>query len=253
MKISAWNVNGLRAAYKKGFLNWLKEEKSDIVCLQETKAHQDQLPEDILNISGFFSYFSKPEKKGYSGVALYTKEKPLKINFNFKKEFDSEGRFIKAEYKKFTLYNVYFPNGKASSQRLKYKMDFYEDFLKEIITENKKGHEVIFCGDINTAHKEIDLSRPKANEKTSGFLPQERAWIDKVISNGFIDTFRVFNSKAENYTWWDLKTRARERNIGWRIDYFFISKNLKKQLKSASINNRAMGSDHCPISIELNF
>jgi len=253
MKISSWNINGLRAIYKKGFLDWLKKEKAEIICLQETKAHQDQLPEDILNIPGFFSYFSHPEKKGYSGVALFTKEKPLKISYNFKKASDSEGRLIKAEYKKFTLYNVYFPNGKASPQRLEYKMAFYESFLKEIISERKKGNEVIFCGDVNTAHKEIDLSRAKANEKNSGFLPQERDWIDKVINSGFIDTFRIFNSKAENYTWWDLKTRARDRNIGWRIDYFFISQNLKKQLMSATINNRAMGSDHCPISIKLNF
>ena len=253
MKISSWNVNGLRAIYKKGFLDWLKKEKAEIICLQETKAHQDQLPEAILNIPGFFSYFSQPEKKGYSGVALFTKEKPLKISYNFKKDFDSEGRFIKAEYKKFTLYNIYFPNGNASPQRLEYKMAFYESLLKEIISENKKGHEIIFCGDVNTAHKEIDLSRAKANEKNSGFLPREREWIDKVINSGFIDTFRIFNSKAENYTWWDLKTRARDRNIGWRIDYFFISQNFKKQLESATINNRAMGSDHCPISIELNL
>jgi exodeoxyribonuclease-3 len=253
MKISSWNVNGLRAAYKKGFLDWLKKEGADIICLQETKAHQEQLPEDIINIPGFFSYFSRPEKKGYSGVALYSKEKPLKVSFAFKKEFDGEGRLVKAEYKNFTLYNVYFPNGKASLQRLKYKMDFYKAFLNEIKNESKKARGVIFCGDVNTAHKEIDLARPKANENTSGFLPQERAWIDEVINKGFVDAFRVFNSKGDNYTWWDLKSKARERNVGWRIDYFFISKNLKENLKSASINNRAMGSDHCPITITLNF
>jgi exodeoxyribonuclease-3 len=253
IKLFSWNVNGLRAIYKKGFLDWVKKNEADIICLQETKAHEDQLPEELINPDKYTSYFSKPEKKGYSGVALYTRKQPDKLSYSLKKAFDSEGRYIKAEYNKFTLYNVYFPNGKASDKRLEYKMDFYEAFLKEIIAENKKGRGVIFCGDVNTAHKEIDLARPKQNENNSGFLPQERAWIDKVIDKGFIDTFRAFNSQGENYTWWDLKTRARDRNVGWRLDYFFISKDLKKFLKSAAINKRAMGSDHCPVSIELNL
>lgn len=253
LKLSSWNVNGLRAVYKKGFINWLKNNDADIVCLQETKAHKEQLPEELLDLDNYSCYFSRPDKKGYSGVGLFTNIKPEKIDYSLDKKFNSEGRYIKAQYKKFTLYNVYFPNGKASTKRLNYKMAFYEAFLNEIISENKKGRGVIFCGDVNTAHQEIDLARPRQNEKVSGFLPRERAWIDRVISKGFIDTFRVFNSEGQNYTWWDLKSRARDRNVGWRLDYFFISKDLITYLQSASIDNRTMGSDHCPVSITLNF
>jgi len=253
-KILSWNVNGIRAAYKKGILDWFSKEKPDILCLQETKAHPEQLTEDLLNVNGYKAYFSSAEKKGYSGVVTYTKEEPVNVKQGIGiKKFDSEGRFIITEFKEFILFNVYFPNGKARKERLDYKMDFYDAFLKHCKKLLKQGKKIVVCGDVNTAHKEIDLARPKANEKTSGFLPEEREWIDKLLKAGFVDTFRMFNTEPENYTWWDMMTRARDRNVGWRIDYFYASENLKDNIKSASIHSSVMGSDHCPIALELKF
>ena len=253
-KLISWNVNGIRAAYKKGLLDWFKDAKPDILCLQETKAHPEQLTEDLLSVKGYKSFFSSAEKKGYSGVVTYSKPEPVKVKNGLGvKKFDSEGRFIITDYKEFILFNIYFPNGKASKERLDYKMEFYETFLKHLKKLLKQGKNIVICGDVNTAHKEIDIARPKENEKISGFLPIEREWIDKFLNAGFIDTFRVFNQEPENYTWWDMITRARDRNVGWRIDYFYISENLKKNLKSAFILSDVMGSDHCPIGIELKF
>jgi exodeoxyribonuclease-3 len=252
LKILSWNVNGIRAVYKKGFIEWLKTENPDILCVQETKAMSEQLSEDLLNVDGYTSYFSSAERKGYSGTATYTKLKPDNIQKGIGIEkFDNEGRFTVTDFGKFILFNIYFPNGKANKERLQYKMDFYETFLKHLKMLLKEGKKIVICGDVNTAHKEIDLARPKANEKTSGFLPEEREWIDNLLEAGFIDTFRVFNDGPDNYTWWDMVTHARERNVGWRIDYFFISKNLSKNLKSAFIMPDIMGSDHCPVGIEL--
>ena len=252
MRILSWNVNGIRAAYKKGFLDWLKEEDPDILCIQETKAHPDQLTDDLRNPEGYESYFSSAEKKGYSGVAIYTKQKPKKVEHGFGiKKFDSEGRILVAEYPKFVLMSIYYPNGKASAERLKYKMEFYDAFLKFTNKLKKQGKNIIVCGDVNTAHKEIDIARPKENEKISGFLPEERAWIDKFLSNGYLDTFRMFNNEPDNYTWWDQITRARDRNVGWRIDYFYVNEEFKKNVKDAFILADVMGSDHCPIGIEL--
>jgi exodeoxyribonuclease III len=251
IKILSWNVNGIRAAYKKGFLDWFKEAKPDILCIQETKAHEEQLPDDLKNVSGYHSYFCAGERKGYSGVAVYTKEEPISVKRGFGiKEFDNEGRILILEYPGFHLFNIYFPNGKAREERLKYKMDFYDAFLKHVKKLTKAGKKVVICGDVNTAHKEIDIARPKENEKVSGFLPEERAWLDKFLESGFIDTFRMFNDKPDNYTWWDMVTRARDRNVGWRIDYFFVSENMKDQIKNAFILSDVMGSDHCPIGIE---
>ena len=253
-RILSWNVNGIRAAYKKGFLDWFTKEKPDILCLQETKAASEQLPAALKEIKGYHAYFCSAEKKGYSGVAIYTKEEPedLKTGFGIKK-FDNEGRIQIADFKSFILFNIYFPNGKASEQRLKYKMDFYDTFLDYADSLKIKSKNLIICGDINTAHKEIDLARPRENEKISGFLPQERAWIDKFISHVYIDTFRMFNQKPDHYTWWDLKSRARERNVGWRIDYFFVSENLKKKVRASYMLPDVMGSDHCPIGIDVKF
>ncbi|MCZ7615587.1 MAG: exodeoxyribonuclease III [Ignavibacteriaceae bacterium] len=225
-----------------------------MLCLQETKAHPDQLDDVLKNVNGYESYFSSAEKKGYSGVVTYTKLKPKSVKQGIsKKEFDSEGRFIITEFDEFTLFNIYFPNGKASAERLQYKMDFYEEFLKYCKKLLKQNIKIIVCGDVNTAHKEIDLARPKENSTISGFLPQEREWIDKFLDAGFIDTFRLFNNEPEQYTWWDMVTRARERNVGWRIDYFYISESLRKNILSATIHSSVMGSDHCPIEIELKF
>jgi len=254
MKLLSWNVNGIRAIYKKGFLDWFSKVNPDILCLQETKAMKEQLSDELLDVNGYTSYFSSAERKGYSGTATYTKHNPEKVlNGIGIKKFDSEGRFLVTEFDEFILFNIYFPNGKAKAERLQYKMDFYEAFLKHLKKLLKQDKKIAICGDVNTAHKEIDLARPKENEKISGFLPQEREWIDKLLKAGFIDTLRVYNQKPEQYTWWDMMTRARDRNVGWRIDYFFISDNLKDNLKNAFILPEVMGSDHCPVGIELKF
>jgi exodeoxyribonuclease-3 len=254
IRIISWNVNGIRAAHKKGFLDWFNEEKPDILCIQETKARKEQLPAELLETNGYYNYFTSAEKKGYSGVALYTNKEPVDIKCGFGIEkFDSEGRTQIADFGDFVLFNIYFPNGKASAERLDYKMEFYDAFLEYANTLKSRGKKIIVCGDVNTAHKEIDLARPKDNEKVSGFLPEERAWIDKLLDNGYVDTFRMFNEEPENYTWWSMRTRARERNVGWRIDYFFASDNVKDEIKDAFILPDVMGSDHCPIGIELDI
>lgn len=258
MKIISWNTNGLRATAKQGFFTPLFRDEPDIVCLQETKAEPEQLPEEIRNPKGYSSYFSHPKvKKGYSGVAIYSKEKPKEVFYGIgqkgkQKKLDDEGRLIGAKYKNFTLVNVYFPNGGQGPERLKYKLEFYDAYLQFILKLRKKGENVIFCGDVNTAHTEIDLARPKENEENTGFLPVERAWLDKVVKNKFIDIWRHLNpQKKDVYTYWDQKTRARDRNVGWRIDYFFVDQKIISKIKSAGMMKGYMGSDHCPITLEI--
>lgn len=252
LKLLSWNVNGIRAVYKKGFLDWFKKEDPDILCLQETKASEEQLVDDLKNPPGYYSYFSSAQKKGYSGVAVYTKEPPLKVEKGFGIErFDSEGRILTLHYEKFVLMNIYYPNGKASPERLQYKLDFYDAFLDFTEKLRAKGKNLVICGDVNTAHKEIDLAHPKENETTSGFLPVEREWMDKFFGHGYVDTFRIFNNEPGQYTWWHVITRARERNVGWRIDYFFVDENFGKNVKSGFIMPEVMGSDHCPTGIEI--
>ncbi|MFQ5661660.1 MAG: exodeoxyribonuclease III [Candidatus Paceibacteria bacterium] len=256
MKILSWNVNGLRAVHKKDSWSDFLAEDPDIFCLQETKAHPDQLSEDLRNINGYFSYFAHSEiKKGYSGVAVYTKTKPKKVDTGMRiKKFNQEGRLLALYFKNFVLLNVYFPNGGQGPERLKYKLDFYDAFLNHIEKLKKDGHKIIFCGDINTAHEEIDLARPKENEENTGFLPEERAWIDEVVRHGYIDTFRYLNpNKKDSYSYWDVKTRARDRNVGWRLDYFFISSSLQNNLQKAFILSNILGSDHAPAGIEMSF
>jgi exodeoxyribonuclease-3 len=251
-KLLCWNVNGIRAIKNKGFFDWLDKESPDILCLQETKAQPDQLDADFKEPRGYRTYWACPEKKGYSGTAVFTREEPREVRYDFGAAgLDIEGRVIIAEYPAFTLFNVYFPNGKSGPERLKYKMDFYEVFLKYADALKDAGKKLVICGDVNTAHREIDLARPKANSTVSGFLPEERAWIDKFISHGYADTFRRFNQEPDQYTWWDLKSGARARNVGWRIDYFFVSENLLPALTGAFIQPGVMGSDHCPIGITL--
>jgi len=252
MKIISWNVNGLRAVYKKGFLEWLENENANILGLQETKAEEAQLPENLRAPKGYFSYFSSSKKrKGYSGVAIYTKEKPKRVEYGMGiKKFDDEGRLLEAHFDNFILLNVYFPNGGGGTERLKYKLDFYDAFLAHIKKLRAKQQNIIFMGDVNTAHEEIDLARPKENEKNTGFLPEERAWIDEVIYHGFMDSFRHLHpNKKDTYSYWDMKTRARDRNVGWRLDYVFISAALQKYLKKAFILSEVPGSDHAPIGV----
>ena len=252
MKIISWNVNGLRAVYKKGFISWVRKANPDILCLQEIKAHPEQLPKELTDFKDYHEFFNSADRKGYSGVAIYTKQEPQEVIKGLgNKKYNGEGRVLTVKYADFTLLNVYFPNGKASDVRLKYKMGFYEAFLKYIEDLRKNGEKIVFCGDVNTAHKEIDLARPGPNSKISGFLPKERAWIDKVVKKGYVDTFRMFEKGAEHYSWWSYMGGARERNVGWRIDYFFVAKELKKNVKSAGILSDVMGSDHCPIELEL--
>ncbi len=248
--ILSWNVNGVRAANRKGFLEWLHSESPDILCIQETKARPDQLDEGLLHPDGYYAYWNYPEAKGYSGVATFTKGEPLSVRNGFGvDEFDVEARTIVTEYPGFILFNVYFPNGKKDDARLRYKLDFYEAFLKHVDTLKASGKRLIICGDYNTAHKEIDIARPRENSKVSGFLPVEREWMDKLVGHGYVDAFRHFNKELHQYTWWDLKSGARERNVGWRIDYFFVTDNLLPEVTNAFIMPDVMGSDHCPIGI----
>lgn len=254
MKIISWNVNGIRAIQKKGFLPWLENEKPDILCLQETKAHPSQLETCLKDPPGYQSFFASAERKGYSGVAIYTRKKPLSIKSSIDiARFDVEGRVLIAEYETFTLLNIYFPNGNRDQERLRYKLDFYEAILHFVEDLKRTGKRVIVCGDYNTAHKPIDLARPEANEKVSGFLPEERAWLDRWIACGHVDIFREKCFLPNQYTWWDMKTRARDRNIGWRIDYHFVTQNLLKHVANATIHPEVMGSDHCPIGLQLQF
>ena len=254
LKLFSWNVNGIRASIKKGIVEWITKEQPDIFCTQETKAQFHQLPESITNISGYTSYWNSAEKPGYSGVSIHTKSRPENHENGMGiEEFDQEGRTLMMKFQNFTLYNVYFPNGQSKEERLKYKLEFYDEFLKKILKKKEDGEKIVICGDFNTAHHEIDLARPKENIKNSGFLPIEREWLDQLVDSGFIDCFREFSQESGNYTFWDTKTRARDRNIGWRIDYFFIDEQLKSNLASAEIMNEVYGSDHCPIAIELIF
>lgn len=253
IKLISWNVNGVRAVLKKGFLEWLEKENPDILCLQETKAVQGQLDSKLLHPDGYTTFWHSPKhKKGYSGTAIFTKYKPLKISCGIGvEEFDEEGRTLVAEFKDFTLFNVYFPNGKAREERLNFKMGFYEAFQKRVEKEVKNGKKVLICGDVNTAHFPIDLARPQDNEDVSGFLPIERAWMDRFVAAGFSDTLRMFNPNPDIYSWWSMRSGARQRNVGWRIDYFFASENIKESVKSAFVLPDVMGSDHCPVGIEL--
>ncbi len=252
MIILSWNVNGIRAIAKKGFLDWLQKVSPDILCLQETKCHPNQLDESLLKPFGYKSYWSAAQKKGYSGVAVYTKKEPKSISQELgKKEFDSEGRNLILDFEDFLLFNIYFPNGSSGNVRVPYKMAFYEQFLKVVEKHKKAGRKIIICGDVNTAHAEIDLARPKENQKNTGFLPEERAWMTKFFSKGYVDTFRHFHKEGGHYTWWDYFTAARSRDIGWRIDYFFVNEKFLPQVKRAFILKEVMGSDHCPVGIEI--
>ncbi len=251
-KIVSWNINGLRAIFRKGFGTFLKKNNFDIVCVQETKIDENKVPDELKNVDDFNFYISSALRPGYSGVGIYTKTVPKNFGKGFGiARFDAEGRILWHDYEDFILFNAYMPNGGREKKRLSYKLDFYNAFLSHLKNLLKDKKNIILTGDINTAHKPVDLARPKQNENNTGFLPEERAWIDRLLDAGFIDAFRLFDSGPDNYTWWDYKTKARERNVGWRLDYFFISKSLKENIKDCKIMSEVMGSDHCPIMLEL--
>ena len=250
----SWNVNGARAAHKKGFLNWLSGSDGDIICLQETRAEEKQLPTEMAQPAGYRGFWNPSlRKKGYSGTGILSRLEPLSVEFGLGfDEFDQEGRTITARYPSFTLINCYFPNGGRDHSRVPFKLAFYRAFLARCETHRARGEAVVFCGDVNTAHREIDLAHPKSNKKTTGFLPEERAWIDEVVALGYVDTFRHFHpSVAEAYTWWSMPTRARARNVGWRIDYFFAAEEILDRVVDAFITPSVMGSDHCPVGLRL--
>ena len=252
MKLISWNVNGVRAVVKKGFLDWLDQEQPDILCLQETKAHIDQLTAEILTDHGYHTYWHSGERRGYSGVATFCKEEPLYVQEGLGIErYDAEGRVLVTEHENFLLYNIYFPNGQKDNVRLQYKLDFYNDLLPIINEQVESGNNVVVTGDWNTAHHPIDLARPKQNVNTSGFMPIEREKLDMYVENGWIDTFRLFHPEGDRYSWWTYRFGARERNVGWRIDYFFVNEGFVDNIEDADIHDEVMGSDHCPVSLEL--
>ena len=253
MKLISWNVNGIRAAVKKGFLDWLNNESPDILCAQEIRALPEQLSKELLNPPGYHTYWNPAGRKGYSGVGTFSQSEPLRVQAGFGiEEFDIEGRVLMTEYPGFKLFNVYFPNGKRGPERLDYKLRFYDAFLKHCDSLHARGERLIVCGDVNTAHKPIDLARPQANETVSGFLPEERAWIDRCLAHGFVDAFRAFHpDEPEQYTWWSYRSNARARNVGWRLDYHLVSESLMPAVSDAYILADVLGSDHCPVALEL--
>jgi len=253
LSILSWNVNGIRAVYRKGFLTWLASTAPDILCLQETRARSRQLVNDLAQPRGYYAYWNDATRAGYGGTALLSREEPLSIEFGLgDARFDQEGRTIIAEYPDFTLINCYFPNGSRSHSRLSFKLDFYDRFLAKCEELRSQGHTVIFGGDLNTAHKEMDLAHPESNRRKSGFLPEERRWIDKVIEAGYVDTFRYsYPGLCAHYTWWSYTANSRERNVGWRFDYFFIVREAIDRVTDASITSEVTYSDHCPVGILL--
>lgn len=251
--ILSWNVNGVRAAVRKGFLDWLETDRPDILCIQETKAQAHQLAEELLHPNGYFGIWNSAERKGYSGTATFLLKKPQAAITHFGEDLlDEEGRIVLTEHPDFWLFNVYFPNGGAGPARLAYKLKFYTRFLALMESYRKRGKPVMVCGDVNTAHHPVDLARPKANEKTSGFLPKERAWLDLLEKKGYVDSFRAFHpDEAERYSWWDMKTGARDRNVGWRIDYFWVHESVMSEVEDAFIRDEVYGSDHAPVGIAV--
>lgn len=248
-KLISWNVNGLRACVKKGFVEYFKEVDADIFCIQESKLQEGQID---LDLDGYKAYWNYAEKKGYSGTAIFTKEEPINVKLGLGiQEHDNEGRVITLEYKDFYLVNVYTPNSKQALERLDYRM-LWEDVFRNYLKELEKNKPIIVCGDLNVAHEEIDLKNPKTNRKNAGFTDEERNKIGVLLEEGFIDTYRYFYpDKEEAYSWWSYRFNAREKNAGWRIDYFLISKNLKEKLIDADIHMNVTGSDHCPIELKI--
>lgn len=252
MKITSWNVNGYRAAYNKGLKSWVDLERPDILCLQEIKARPDQINEDQRLPEYEFAYWNPAQRPGYSGVATFSREKPLEVIYGLGIEkFDIEGRVIQTRFADFTLFNIYFPNGQRGHDRVEFKLEFYAELLKICQDMHLRGEKVIITGDFNTAHMEIDLANPKENVNTSGFMPEERVWVDHFLNAGFVDVYRKRNPDLIQYTWWTYRFGARKRNIGWRIDYFLVSSPLEEKVTDISIHDQFEGSDHCPITLVI--
>ena len=252
IKLRSWNVNGLRACGRAGFGKWFESEAADVICLQEIKVNADQLTPDLLNPAKYHSFWHSAEKPGYSGTAIFAKKEPLAVRYGIgRKDIDREGRVIAAEFGNFIVINSYFPNSQRDHARLDYKLAFCDAFLKFCEKERKTGKTILICGDLNIAHNEIDLKNPKTNTKNAGFLPQERAWMTRFLNKGYVDSFRHFTPDPDHYTWWSYRPGVRERNIGWRLDYFLSDADSKSRLKATKHQTTVMGSDHCPVSLEI--
>lgn len=252
LNLWSWNVNGLRAVMNKEFIDVVKINGPDILGLQETKLQEHQIPEELSALNTYQSYWSHAERKGYSGTAVFSKFNPLHVEYGLGiDEFDNEGRVVICEYEKFILFNIYFPNGQKDDIRLDYKLRFYDRMLEVMQHKRQSGKMILVTGDYNTAHHEIDLANPKENEKFSGFLPIERAWMDKIVAAGWVDTFRMFHPEPDRYSWWSYRAGARPRNIGWRIDYFFVDAEHSHWVTDADIRDDVMGSDHCPVTLKV--
>jgi exodeoxyribonuclease-3 len=252
MKITTWNVNGIRAAMGKNILDWVQSYQPDVLCLQEIKAKEDQIEADQIKNIGYEVIFYPAERPGYSGTATLYKKAPTELIKGMGKDiFDNEGRVLRSIYPDFELFNIYFPNGGQENKRVPYKLDFYAFLLDMCDKIQKKGKEIIITGDFNTAHKAIDLKNPKANEKNTGFLPEEREWIDRYLEHGFIDAYRSLYPEEVKYTWWTYRFSARQKDIGWRLDYFLVTKGIMERTKDVVIHSEVMGSDHCPVTIIL--
>lgn len=253
-RIISYNVNGLRAAFGKGFATWLKTESPDIICIQETKAQPDQIDKPVFEYLGYNTLFNSAEKKGYSGVALISKKEPQFVSFGIGNEkFDSEGRVIRADFEKFTVISAYIPSGTTGDIRQDFKMEFLEAFTHYISNLRKERPALIISGDYNICHKPIDINHPERHKKSSGFLPEEREWFDNFVESGFVDSFRVFNQEANQYSWWSYRAGSRQKNLGWRIDYHLVTEPLKPFLKGARILADINHSDHCPIEVSLDL
>lgn len=254
MKIITYNINGIRAGLKKGLLDWLKAENPDVLCLQEIKLLETELVEDFFTALGYHCYWHPAQKKGYSGVATFSKLKATDHQVGVGEfYFDAEGRVLITHFENFSIINTYFPSGSSGDERQAYKMQFLDFYLPFLDNFKQNNPNVILCGDVNICHTEIDIHNPVANKNTSGFLPDERAWIGKLIDSGFIDSFRHFNKQPHHYTWWTYRAGAKAKNLGWRIDYLFASQALEKNLVSSTIHNEIVFSDHCPVSLKLNL
>jgi exodeoxyribonuclease-3 len=252
MKITTWNVNGYRASYNKGLRAFVQDQSPDVLCLQEVKARPEQVSEEQRALAGYLGYWNPAERPGYSGVATFFKEPVDKVEFGMgEPRFDIEGRMIRSWHPGFVLMNIYFPNGGRGQDRVDYKLEFYARLLEMCDRLHAQGQSVILTGDFNTAHKEIDLAHPKQNVTNSGFLPEERVWIDTYLEHGFVDAYRVLHPMQVGYTWWTYLSKAREKNIGWRLDYFLVSQGLMGRVKDVEICANVYGSDHCPVTLEI--